>query len=150
MALFKCKVGGQPGQTVVFVECHGPLSWLYTCFRGKVIANDSVLFDVRLIKGTMQGNMLALVRLRQFFMVQEFHINVDFSPASTHVLSIGDLQANRVRARLDTRYQQKPSPHETDLGYRVHQHTDQTFNPLAGFPESQMKLSLAANQAEGQ
>ena len=151
MALFKCKVGGQPGQTVVFVEGHGILGRWYTCIRGrhKVIANDNIPVHVCCVKGTTQGNTLALVRSRQFFMVQEFHLKVDFSPASTHVLSIGDLQANRVRARLDTRCWEKPSPHETDLGSRVPQHTHQPFNTLAGDPESQVELSLAAHQADG-
>ena len=130
---------------------HGTLGRLYTRIRGrhKVVANDNVPVHFRLVKGTNQGSTLALVRSRHFFMVQEFHLKVDFGAASTHVLSIGDLQANRVRARLDTRCWEKPSPDETDLGFRVHQHTHQHFNPLAGYPESQIELSLAANQADG-
>ena len=68
MAFFKCKMGGQTGQTAVFVEGHRTLSPLYTHIRGrhKVIANDDVSVHFCLVKGTTQGNKLALVRSRQF------------------------------------------------------------------------------------
>ena len=44
MPLFKRKLGGPPGQTVIFAECHGALGWLYSRIgvRKEVIANTNV------------------------------------------------------------------------------------------------------------
>ena len=77
-------------------------------------------------------------------MLPEFHTDSGLMGATTHDLSVGDLQADRSPAGLQEFLLEQPSPDQAHLGTRIHQHIHHLLLSSAPYSHFQVQLPLVA------
>ena len=77
-------------------------------------------------------------------MLPEFHTDSGLMGATTHNLSVGDLQANRSQAGLQEFLLEQPSPDQAHLGTRILQHIHHLLLSSAPYSHFQVQLPLVA------
>ena len=77
-------------------------------------------------------------------MLPEFHTDSGLMGATTHKLTVGDLQADRSPAGLQEFLFEQPSPDQAHLGTRIHQHIHHLLLSSAPYSHFQVQLPLVA------
>ena len=77
-------------------------------------------------------------------MLPEFHTDSGLMGATTHNLSVGDLQADRSPAGLQEFLLAQPSPDQAHLGTRINQHIHHLLLSSAPYSHFQVQLPLVA------
>ena len=77
-------------------------------------------------------------------MLPEFHTDSGLMGATTHNLTVGNLQADRSPAGLQEFLLEQPSPDQAHLGTRIHQHIHHLLLSSAPYSHFQVQLPLVA------
>ena len=75
-------------------------------------------------------------------MLPEFHTDIGLMGATTHNLSVGDVQADRSPAGLQEFLLEQPSPDQAHLGTRIPQHIHHLLLSSALYSHFQVQLPL--------